>query len=326
MEQGGIRSYRIPLGLSSVWPRFGDPLNWSFFDYQVALAAQHKMSVLPIIYSTPSWLAGDAKTMPIHTAPQRATWSAFLREAVKRYGPHGGFWKLHPTLPYVPIRAWQIWNEENSIWFTEPVSVPDYASLLKLSSKAIRAADPGATVVAGGLFGKRWLPKTLSAVSFLKRLYKVKGIKSSFDVVALHPYAYNFQDLRTLVVGIRSIMKKARDGRTPLWLTEFGWGSGNDLTNGHDKGPQGQRKQLVARLQDADRPPAPMEDRQDLLVHLERRYQPRHLLLLRQLRLVHDGWQGEAGLVRLRRDHPRQAVAVPRCRRTDSLPAGRPAC
>ena len=37
MKRGGIRSYRIPLGWSSVWPRFGSPLNWSYFDYQVAL-------------------------------------------------------------------------------------------------------------------------------------------------------------------------------------------------------------------------------------------------------------------------------------------------
>ena len=121
----------------------------------------------------------------------------------------------------------------------------DYARLLKLASKTIKAADPGATVVLGGLYGRKWLPNTLSAVGFLRRLYKVKGIKSSFDAVALHPYAFNVWIMRKEIVGIRSVMKKARDRRTPLWLTEFGWGSGNDLTNSFDKGPQGQRSELV---------------------------------------------------------------------------------
>ena len=213
----------------------------------------------------------------------------------------------------MPIRAWQIWNEENSIWYTEPVSVSDYAKLLKLSSKAIKAADPGATVVIGGLYGRPKLPKTLSANSFLKRLYKVKGIKSSFDAVGLHPYAHDVKDLRTLIVGIRSIMKKARDGRTPLWLTEFGWGSGIEHTNSYDKGPQGQRSELIARLQDADRQPAPLEDRQDLLVLLGRRSRPRAACFYCASSglFTVDGKPKPAwyGFVK---DHPRQAVAVPR--------------
>ncbi len=245
MKRGGIRSYRALLSWNYVWPSFGSPPNWGYFDIQVALAAQAGINVLPFVWSTPSWLDPDFRTLPIHTAAQRAVFAAFLRKAVKRYGPHGQFWKLHPTLPYLPIRAWQIWNEEDSIYFADHVSVPEYGRLLKLSSKAIKAADPGAAVVVGGLYGRRWLPKTLSAVNFLKRLYKVKGIKSSFDAVALHPYVNEIPDLRIMILKMRSVMKKARDGRTPLWLTEFGWGSGNNLTDGFNKGLQGQRKHLV---------------------------------------------------------------------------------
>ena len=98
------------------------------------------------------------------------------------------------ALPYLPIRAWQIWNEENATYFTDRVSVSGYASLLKISSRTIKAADPGATVVIGGLYGRPKLPNTLYATGFLKRLYKVKGIKSSFDAVALHPYALDVMD------------------------------------------------------------------------------------------------------------------------------------
>ena len=245
MHRGGIRSLRVPLGWSSAWPT-PFSFNWTYLDYQVAGAASAGLSVLPVVYSTPRWLGVNPLSMPVGTAPLRSAWQAFLKLVVERYGPRGAFWTAHPNLPYKPIRAWQIWNEENSIWYTEPVSVSNYARLLKLSSKAIKAADPGATVLMGGLYGRPKLPNTLSANTFLKRLYQVKGIKSSFDAVGLHPYAHDVKDLRTLIVGIRSIMKKARDGRTPLWLTEFGWGSGFEHTISYDKGPQGQRKALIA--------------------------------------------------------------------------------
>jgi hypothetical protein len=244
MKRGGIRSYRIPMGWSSIWGRSGR-LNWGYFDVQVALAAQAGIDVLPVVYSTPAWLASDPRTIPINTAGQRAVWAAFLREAVKRYGPKGAFWKLHPTLPKLPIRAWQIWNEENSTWYTEPVSVSGYAKLLKISSKAIKKADRGAKVVTGGLYGRPKLPNTYYASGYLKRLYRIKGVKSSFDVLALHPYAADVRDMRSQITEIRTIMRNHGDKRTPLWLDEFGWGSGDGKTS-YEKGPQGQKQMLVA--------------------------------------------------------------------------------
>ena len=39
-------------------------------------------------------------------------------------------------------------------------------------------------------------------------------------------------------------MKRAKDARTPLWLDEFGWGSGTGGTS-YDRGPQGQKAMLI---------------------------------------------------------------------------------
>ncbi len=244
MERGGIRAYRIPLGWSAVWHSFGSSPDWTYFDFEVALAAQAHLNVLPVLYSTPAWLGVSSLTLPVHTAAQRKAWTVFLKAAVARYGPHGAFWKAHPTLPYLPIRAWQIWNEENATWYTQPVSVSAYAKLLKISSRALKRADHGASVVTGGLYGRPKLPHTFYATGFLKRLYKIKGVKSSFDVLALHPYAADVQDMRSQIVAIRSIMRKHGDSRTPLWLDEFGWGSGLGNTS-YEKGPEGQKKLLV---------------------------------------------------------------------------------
>ena len=39
------------------------------------------------------------------------TYVDYLNALIGRYGPNGDFWKQNPTLPKVPIREWQIYNE-----------------------------------------------------------------------------------------------------------------------------------------------------------------------------------------------------------------------
>ena len=81
----------------------------------------------------------------------------YLRVLIGRYGPHGSFWIDNPTLPYMPIRMWQVWNEPNLLpfWATHPW-VASYLALLRQAHDAIKAADPGAKVVLGGLDNYSW--------------------------------------------------------------------------------------------------------------------------------------------------------------------------
>ncbi len=244
MRRGGIRTYRVPLGWSTAYPN-PSSFNWQPFDRQVEGAAAAGLTVLPVLYSMPRWLGPSPLTLPVNTPLERGIWEIFLQHAVKRYGPHGEFWATHRSLPYVPIHAWQIWNEENGVWYTQPVSVANYAKLLKISSRALRAADPKAKVVIGGLYGH---PDptggALSASDFLAQLYQVRGIKSAFDVVGLHPYAWDTPAMRSQIIEIRSLMRREGDARTPLWLDEFGWGSGNRYS--FDKGLEGQKDELIS--------------------------------------------------------------------------------
>jgi hypothetical protein len=247
MHRGGIQSYRVPLSWSRASPEPGS-FNWKPFDAQVAGAAAAGLSVFPIVLLTPQWLGVSPHTLPVGSEFERDAWEDFLARAVRRYGPRGRFWSANPKLPFRPIRAWQIWNEENATFFTEPVSVAQYARLLKISSRALKAADPNATVVLGGLYGRpEAIGGAVSAGSFLKSLYRVKGVKSAIDVVGLHPYAIDLKDMRSQIVEIRSIMKREGDADTPLWIDEFGWGSGYDKWH-YDRGPEGQETILVAAL------------------------------------------------------------------------------
>ena len=118
--------------------------------------------------------------------------------AVARYGPNGSFWAENPGVPKRPIRNWQIWNEPNFKYFVAKPNPAEYGKLVKLSSTALKAADPGAQVILGGLFARpkgcrtdSGKPEALNwfATDFLDQMYETTpGIKAKFNGVALHPY------------------------------------------------------------------------------------------------------------------------------------------
>jgi hypothetical protein len=259
MKAGGVESIRLPLQWSGVQPTRKGGYNWEGFDQSVEIAALNGIEVLPVLAGTPKWLSGKEQTMPIDTAAQRSGWTAFLKAAVKRYGPGGEFWQEHaqrgPGPDYqpairraVPIRTWQVWNEANFFYFAYPVSAQRYAKLLTSSSRTIKAAEPGAKVILSGLFGRPNAHGTrgMPAATFLEQLYKFPGIKSRFDGIALHPYAANSQVLEEIVEEFHDVTVKNHD-RVPMFITEMGWGSQNDYRQvAFEQGPAGQARQLKA--------------------------------------------------------------------------------
>ena len=134
--------------------RFVSRPDFDGFDHEVKLAAEHGIRVFPFLLHTPDWVAPDPRTLPVATPWERWAWSAFLRDAAERYGVGGSFWKDNPDVPYFPIRSWEIWNEENIVTFTQPISPTGYAKLLRLSGRVLHAVDPGSKVIVGGLFGR----------------------------------------------------------------------------------------------------------------------------------------------------------------------------
>ena len=256
MKAGGIETVRWPLVWSEIQPTKNAPYNWASFDAVVSTATRHGLQVLPFAIDTPRWLSIKGTKLPIDGATARSAWTQFLEAAVKRYGPGGEFWATHapgvvqyePAIPKpLPIRTWQIWNEPNFFYFAYPASPQRYARLLKLSSPAIKRVDPSAKIVLSGLFGKP-SPKGargMPAAQFLEAIYRVPGIKSYFDGIALHPYAVDTETLEELVEEFHEVTVANHD-RVPLYITEMGWGSQNDFnTVAFEQGIQGQVKQLT---------------------------------------------------------------------------------
>lgn len=256
MRAARIGSIRLAIGWDSAQPTRRGGFDWEGADREIATAARQGLRVLPFLTGVPRWLSHKTTKMPIDSARARQGWSAFVKAAVKRYGPEGEFWLEHsPAVAKdgivirrpLPIRTWQVWNEANFFYFAYPVSVPRYARLLKLTSRAVKSADRRADVILSGLFGepdergKRGMP----AVDFLDSLYEVPGIQHFFDGVALHPYAFHVEDLEAMTEGIRDVVLDNHDPATSLYITEMGWGSQNDPNIvAFEQGIRGQVREL----------------------------------------------------------------------------------
>ncbi len=254
MRSGGVETVRLSLPWAGVQRSPRGDYDWSGFDAAMTEAAKQRIGVLPVLGTSPNWATGNWRRMPVDGGRARRGWAEFVRAAVERYGPGGEFWAEHGPgsqrpLPPTPIHAWQIWNEENFFYFVKPVSPGRFARLLAITRPAIRAADPGAEIVLGGLFGapKQGMPRALDAVDFLDQLYRRGGVKANFDAVALHPYAADVAELRRQVEAVRQTMARHGDRRSGLYITEVGWGSAyNPKTVAFEVGLRGQARELRA--------------------------------------------------------------------------------
>jgi hypothetical protein len=252
MSAGGVETIRLPVSWAAAQRSPRSDYDWTSLDFTVAEAAKHRIEILPVLGSSPGWATGNWRRMPVDNARQRRGWAEFVRAAVERYGRGGEFWAEHgpgskDPVPPMPIRAWQIWNEENFFYFVKPVSPGRFARLLAATRPAVKGADPRAEIVLGGLFGspRQNLPRAMDAADFLRVLYRSPGVKANFDAVALHPYAADVTDLRRQVEEVRATMVRHGDRRSSLYITEMGWGSDfNPQTVAFEVGLRGQAREL----------------------------------------------------------------------------------
>jgi hypothetical protein len=248
----GLLRFQIDWGGIDPSPEPGGR-DWLATDAVVGDAARQGIRVLPFLYSAPEWAIGRAsarrcepgcRAYPPKGPRGLAAWSDFVGAAVERYGPGGSFWRTHPRVPKLPIRDWQIWNEQNSPTFYRPrPKVRGYARLLAVAHEAIEGRDPGAKVILGGMFGfpRGGLPPAISAPDYLRRLYAAGG-GSHFDGVAPHPYAARVNEVASQVRLLHDEIERAGDNAS-MWITEIGWASGGE-PHSLNRGAVGQADRL----------------------------------------------------------------------------------
>jgi polysaccharide biosynthesis protein PslG len=252
LERGGVDSVRIGVDWRAVMPTRDGTRHWRDVDEIVGDASRAGLSVLPYVYRTPAWLARDENALPVETGEQRRAWMDFLGVLVRRYGEGGSFWRSHPDLPEQPIHTWQIWNEPNFFYFASDPDPDRYARLVQLSHRALRAADPGAELMLGGMFalpGER-PPDAYPAYRFLATMFeRHPDLIPIVDGVAIHPYTRDFKYLTPILDQVRRALRRAGDPKVRLWVTELGWGSqAGPEASQLEVGLRGQARQLGGAL------------------------------------------------------------------------------
>ena len=196
----------------------GVPTAFAATDARIKAAAISDVEVLALVLRSPNWAAeqpGEYLSVP----RDPSAYGRFLSALVGRYGPEGSFWAENPLVPRRPLRNFQIWNEPNLTHFF-PVAkwAPRYVALLRASYKAIKADDPGATVVTAGMPNFVWRDYA--------KLFKA-GMRSQgyFDVVAVHPYTEKPAGCITILSRVRRVLDSYGARQRAIWVTETGWPS-----------------------------------------------------------------------------------------------------
>lgn len=244
MKWGRLGSYRVPVNWGNVVSADGE-MNWGPIDRVVGATARRGIELLPVLYLTPEWLAGDRRRLPIWSPHSIAVWKDFVKAAVLRYGSDGEFWVEHPGIPVEPVTSWQIWNEPNIRNFAWPVSPRRYARLVKISARVIRNYDPDAETVLAGLYAHMPHRSGMDSGPFLNRAYRVEGFRSSFDAAAIHPYASTTRGSIRRTYPVRRVLDRRGNSGRELLVTELGWGSDSATVFGMGS-QDGQGKQLTS--------------------------------------------------------------------------------
>jgi polysaccharide biosynthesis protein PslG len=228
MARSGVESVRTVFNWAQAQPTKEGPIDFSATDSLVRRAAERRIELLPVVLYAPEW-ARAYRRRP-GSPPQLAAYTQYLRALILRYGPAGSFWTENPTLARRPLRAWQIWNEPHLVdYWTVPrrsrYAYPKaYGALLRASYRVIKREDPGAKVVLAGITQRAW--------DLLAALYRRARIHGYFDAAALHAYPETVGRLVRATRLMRSVMRKRRDGRKQIYITEVAWPASKGRTRG----------------------------------------------------------------------------------------------
>lgn len=197
------------------WPRVDDVHEFDAMTYQ---AATSNVMIVPIVFG---FYPGG------YTAANRGDWRNYLTAVAQRFGPGGSFWSEHADIPYLPVRAWEIWNEENTPMFwtgsdSGQVSPENYFDALQNAHQVLRSVDPNARIVFGGITD---FPDAHphDALDFLAQITNMQGGNCLYDAVAIHPYSQTVALAVNRVQGTRARLDALGMTDVDIWITEVGW-------------------------------------------------------------------------------------------------------
>jgi hypothetical protein len=208
-------------------------------DSVISQANGYGFHVLLSVVTAPDWSRPADTDLSVPGPPEDpADYANFVGLLAERY------------MGYVD--AYEVWNEQN-LWYEwggqGRLNAGDYVELLKAAYTAIKAADPAALVISGGLTptGVDDGVVAVDDVRYLQQMYDA-GLKEYCDGVGAHPGGYNNPPdddpehnttSTTTFKGHPSfyykrfeqyheVMANNGDDGKQLWFSEFGWASSDN--------------------------------------------------------------------------------------------------
>jgi polysaccharide biosynthesis protein PslG len=190
--------------------------DFSKFDNVVAAANARGLKILATIDFPPPWARRTAcKDTAACPPASNALFANFVKQAVARYSARG-------------VHYWEVWNEPNIRAWAPLPDAADYTKLLVTVSAAIRAADPHAYILMGGLAADGGGAPFISPYDFITAVAKDGGLKA-VDAISYHPYpdgdpatSKTFQAISQSPTSIITALNQAGAPNMPIWITETG--------------------------------------------------------------------------------------------------------
>jgi len=191
---------------------------WTDPDNIMTALGDQNLNILMRVHGTPTWNRPDNVHLT-HPPDDLELFADFLTQLATRYKGQ--------------VQAYEIWNEPNLNyeWGYQPPDPTAYTQLLQTAYTAIKAVDPEALIISGGLSTTGDGSATAYGdLAFIDGMY-LAGAKGYFDALGSHPYSFgNDPDIvdpyglsLSRVEEQHQRMVAHGDGDTPIWITETGW-------------------------------------------------------------------------------------------------------
>jgi polysaccharide biosynthesis protein PslG len=218
IKEAGFRFIRMDFGWTGTEPRQGE-YNWSAYEELLRnLDRRGIRAVFILDYSHPLYEANVSSVNPINHKPDKTVASPQHPESIAAYARWAAAAAKHFQDRHV---IWEIWNEPNIHFWAPKPDVEQYTALAVSACRAIREADPGATIVGPASSGFPW--------EFLESFFR-SGVLEYLDGVTVHPYRDSKRSPETATGDYKKLRElvdrhapKTKPGRIPLLSGEWGY-------------------------------------------------------------------------------------------------------
>jgi len=214
----GFKFVRMDFHWEAVEPRKGE-YNWAGYEELLSNLEQRGLRALFILdYSHRLYEETVTSTHPITGASHKTTASPQNPESVAAFAR----WAAAAAKHFQGRRVlWEIWNEPNIHFWSPKPDVKQYTALALATAKAMREADPRATIIGPASSGFPW--------EFLETFFQ-SGVLEYLDGVSVHPYrnpqsppetaTADYQKLRVMIDRYAPASSKTR---LPILSGEWGY-------------------------------------------------------------------------------------------------------